>query len=76
MDAQALLSMPCVTTLDATLTFRRPDVPPSAAVPGDPVTALRACHDARGPPLTAQTAGAGWLGERSNVVRVLDGAAA
>ena len=55
---------------DGALRFQRPDgrplpeVPPPAAVPGDPVTALRACHDAQGLRLTARTARPGWLGER------------
>jgi hypothetical protein len=42
-------------------------VPAPAAVPGDPVKALRACHDAQGLRLTARTACPGWLGERLDV---------
>jgi 5-methylcytosine-specific restriction endonuclease McrA len=55
---------------DGTLRFRRPDgrplpeVPPPAAVPADPVNALRAQHDAQGLRLHARTAAASWLGER------------
>jgi 5-methylcytosine-specific restriction endonuclease McrA len=55
---------------DGALRFRRPDgrplpeVPPPAAVPADPVNALRAQHDAQGLRLHARTAVAGWLGER------------
>ncbi len=63
---------------DGTLQFRRPnghplpEVPPPAAVPGDPITALRACHDAQGLRVTARTACAGWLGERLNVTWAID----
>ena len=55
---------------DGALRFRRPDgrplpeVPPPAAVPADPVRALRAQHDAQGLRLHARTACPGWLGER------------
>jgi 5-methylcytosine-specific restriction endonuclease McrA len=55
---------------DGALRFRRPDgrllpeVPPPAAVPADPVGALRAKHDAEGLRLNARTALPGWLGER------------
>ncbi len=55
------------------LQFRRPDgrllpeVPPSAAVPADPVQALRARHDAQGLRLHARTACPSWLGERLDV---------
>jgi hypothetical protein len=58
---------------DGALQFRRPnghplpEVPAPAAVPGDPVKALRACHDAQGLRLTARTACPGWLGERLDV---------
>ena len=47
---------------DGALRFRRPDgrplpeVPSPAAVPGDPVEALRACHDAQGLRIGARTA--------------------
>jgi len=55
------------------LRFRRPDgqplpeVPPPAAVPADPVEALRACHDAQGLQLNGRTACPLWLGERLDV---------
>ena len=55
---------------DGALRFRRPDgrplpeVPPPAAVPGDPVQALRAHHHAQGLRLHARTACPDWLGER------------
>jgi 5-methylcytosine-specific restriction endonuclease McrA len=58
---------------DGTLRFRRPDgrplpeVPPPAAVPADPVQALRARHEAQGFRLHARTACPGWLGERLDV---------
>ncbi len=63
---------------DGVLRFRRPnghplpEVPPPAAVPGDPVKALRVCHDAQGLRLTARTACAGWLGEPLDVVWAID----
>jgi 5-methylcytosine-specific restriction endonuclease McrA len=63
---------------DGELKFRRPnghalpEVPAPAAVPGDPVTALRACHDAQGLRLTARTARPSWLGERLNVGWAID----
>jgi 5-methylcytosine-specific restriction endonuclease McrA len=63
---------------DGTLRFRRPDgrplpeVPPPAAVPADPVEALRARHDSQGLRIDARTACAGWLGERLNVVWAID----
>jgi len=63
---------------DGALQFRRPDgrplpeVPPSAAVPADPVGALRAHHDAHGLSLHARTACAGWLGERLDVGWAID----
>jgi hypothetical protein len=63
---------------DGALAFRRPDgrplpeVPPPAAVPGDPVEALRACHDAQGLRIGARTACAAWLGERLDVVWAID----
>jgi Domain of unknown function (DUF222)/HNH endonuclease len=58
---------------DGALRFKRPDgrllpdVPLPAAVPGDPVAALRACHDSQGVRIGARTACAGWLGEPLNV---------
>jgi hypothetical protein len=63
---------------DGALRFQRPDgrplpeVPPPAAVPGDPVTALRACHDSRGLRIGAWTACAGWLGERLDLTWAID----
>ncbi len=54
---------------DGALRFRRPDgrllpeVPPPAAVPADPVNALRSQHDAQGLRLHARTVAAGWHGE-------------
>jgi len=63
---------------DGALRFRRPDgrplpeVPPPAAVPGDPIEALRACHDSQGLRLDARTACAGWLGERLDLAWAID----
>jgi 5-methylcytosine-specific restriction endonuclease McrA len=63
---------------DGTLRFRRPDgrpmpeVPPAAAVPADPVQALRALHDAQGLRLHARTTRPGWLGERLDVGWAID----
>ena len=63
---------------DDALSFRRPDgrplpeVPPPAAVPDDPVEALRARHDAQGLRLHARTACPGWLGERLDVGWAID----
>jgi len=63
---------------DGTLRFRRPDgrplpeVPPPAAVPGDPVEALRASHDSNGLRLDARTACPGWLGERLDLGWAID----
>jgi hypothetical protein len=63
---------------DGELRFRRPDgrlvpeVPPSAAVPVDPVHALRARHDACGLRLHARTAMPGWAGERLDVGWAID----
>jgi 5-methylcytosine-specific restriction endonuclease McrA len=63
---------------DGALRFRRPDgralpeVSPLAAVPADPVGALRACHDAQGLRLHARTACPGWLGERLDVGWAID----
>jgi hypothetical protein len=63
---------------DESLRFRRPDgrplpeVPPPAAVPADPVAALRACHDARGLQLKGGTACPLWLGERLDVGWAID----
>ncbi len=63
---------------DGALQFRRPDgrllpeVPPPAAVPADPVQALRAQHDAQGLRLHARTALPSWLGERLDVGWAID----
>ena len=63
---------------DGTLRFRRPDgrplpeVPPPGTVPGDPVKALRACHDSNGLQVGARTACAGWLGERLDLGWAID----
>jgi hypothetical protein len=58
---------------DGALQFRRPDgrplseVPPSAAVPEDPYTGLRAYHKAHGVQINSRTGCAGWLGEPLDV---------
>ena len=58
---------------DETFRFSRPDgrplpeVPPAPRVCADPVTALRAEHEARGLCLGARTACPTWLGERLDV---------
>jgi 5-methylcytosine-specific restriction endonuclease McrA len=63
---------------DGALQFRRPDgrplpdVPPPAAVPADPVGALRARHEAQGMRLHPRTGCAGWLGERLDVGWAID----
>jgi hypothetical protein len=63
---------------DGALRFKRPDgrplpeVPLPAAVPGDPVEALRARHDSDGLRLTARTACPGWLGERLDLTWAID----
>ncbi|MGH7401401.1 MAG: HNH endonuclease signature motif containing protein, partial [Candidatus Rokuibacteriota bacterium] len=63
---------------DGALHFQRPDgrplpeVPPPAAVPADPVEALRADHDARGIHLNARTACPLWLGESLDVGWAID----
>jgi hypothetical protein len=63
---------------DGVLQFRRPDgkllpdVPAPAAVPADPVQALRAQHDAQGLRLHARTACPFWLGERLDLGYALD----
>jgi 5-methylcytosine-specific restriction endonuclease McrA len=63
---------------DGALRFRRPDgrplpdVPPPAAVPADPIGALRTQHEAQGLRLHARTACAGWLGERLDVGWAID----
>ena len=63
---------------DGALRFWRPDgrplpeVPGPAAMPADPVPALRAQHEAAGLRLHARTACAGWLGERLDVGWAID----
>src|SRR5213083_1082184 len=63
---------------DGELRFRRPngrplpEVPPPLEVLGNPVTILRARHDAEGLVLHARTATPGWLGERLNVGWAID----
>jgi 5-methylcytosine-specific restriction endonuclease McrA len=63
---------------DGELRFWRPDgqllpeVPPPAAIPADPVQALRARHEAQGLRLHARTAIPGWLGEPLDVGWALD----
>src|SRR6267378_1042910 len=63
---------------DGALQFRRPnghplpEVPLPAAVPADPVTALRACHDAQGLRVHARTGCPSWLGEGLNVTWAID----
>ncbi len=63
---------------DGGLQFRRPDgqllpeVPPPAAIPADPVQALRARHDAQGLRIHPRTAIPAWLGEPLNVGWAID----
>jgi len=63
---------------DGALQFQRPDgrplpdVPSPAAVPADPVGALRARHEAQGLRLHARTGCGGWLGERLDVGWAID----
>jgi hypothetical protein len=63
---------------DDGLRFRRPDgrdlpeVPAPAAVPADPVEAMRACHAARGLSIDARTGRPFWLGERLDLSWALD----
>jgi 5-methylcytosine-specific restriction endonuclease McrA len=63
---------------DGALRFRRPDgrflpeVPQAAAVPADPIEALRTYHDSLGLRLHARTACAGWLGERLDLGWAID----
>jgi 5-methylcytosine-specific restriction endonuclease McrA len=58
---------------DGALQFQRPDgrplpeVPPPVAVPEDPITVLRAYHNAHGAQVNSRTGCAGWLGERLDV---------
>jgi 5-methylcytosine-specific restriction endonuclease McrA len=49
-----------------------PEVPPPAAVPDDPVQALRARHEAQGLHLHARTTCPGWAGERLDVGWAID----
>src|SRR6266498_3709725 len=63
---------------DGELRFQRPnghplpEVPTPAAVPGDPINALRTCHDAQGLRITARTSCPSWLGEGLNVEYAID----
>jgi hypothetical protein len=63
---------------DGALQFRRPDgkllpdVPAPAAVPAEPVQALRAQHDAQGLRVHPRTACPSWLGERLDLGYALD----
>jgi len=63
---------------DGELQFRRPDgrplpaVPSAAAVPADPVHALRSRHEAQGLRIHARTARPSWLGERLDVGWAID----
>ena len=63
---------------DGTLQFRRPDgrplpeVPPSAAGPGDSVAILRARHETEGLRISAKTAHPDWLGERLELGWAID----
>ena len=63
---------------DGALSFRRPDgrllsdVPPPAALPADPVEALRARHGAQGLRLHAKTTCPAWLGERLDLGWAID----
>jgi hypothetical protein len=63
---------------DGALQFRRPnghplpEVPPPAAVPSDPVRALRARHDSQGLRVHARTGCPSWLGEGLNVGWAID----
>jgi len=63
---------------DGALQFRRPnghplpEVPPPAAVPEDPIKALRASHDAQGLRIDARTGCPSWLGEGLNVGWAID----
>ena len=47
-------------------------MPEPFAVPGDPVGAIRARHEAEGLVLDAHTATPGWLGERLDVAYAID----
>jgi Domain of unknown function (DUF222)/HNH endonuclease len=63
---------------DGTLRFRRPDgrslpdVPPSAAVPVDPVRVIEEANMALGIHVHARTTMPGWLGERVDVGYAID----
>ncbi len=63
---------------DGALQFRRPDgrplpeAPSTAAMPADPVQALRAQHETQGLRLHARTTCPGWLGERLDVGWAID----
>jgi len=68
----------CERQPDGALSFRRPDgrllpeVPPTAAVPADPVHALRAQHETQGLRIHAGTAIPDWFGERLDVGWAID----
>jgi hypothetical protein len=49
-----------------------PDVLPTAAVPADPVHALRARHEAQGLPIHPRTSIPSWQGERLNLAYAID----
>jgi hypothetical protein len=63
---------------DGELQFQRPnghplpEVPTPAAVPADPINALRQSHDAQGLRIHARTACSSWLGERLEVGYAID----
>ena len=63
---------------DGALQFRRPnghplpEVPLPAAVPADPIKALRACHDSQGLRIGPRTGCPSWLGEGLNVGWAID----
>lgn len=63
---------------DGSLHFRRPsgeslpDVPPPAAVPADPVSALRARHAEQGVAVGPRTLRPSWLGERLDLGWAID----
>ena len=63
---------------DGALRFRRPDgrplpeVPAPAALPADPVAALRERHEAAGLRLHARTTRPSWLGDRLDLGYAID----
>jgi hypothetical protein len=64
--------------VEGALRLRRPDgralpeVPPPAAVPADPVGAIRARHTSQGLRIDARSGCPGWLGERLDVAWAID----